>query len=293
MKTVRTEIRDTIFQSLADDGLTVETIRTGNGYFIFDLGENAVTIFKINGIKRWTFGMWITDTKTESGDPAYMIELFGQHDDLIDKFKPNRSPVIETMNAFTGFTSDWDPDKRKEDLFFITRAFKDHVWLIKRNPSFALAKYYYEVWDDKSESLPQWMFSHWWYYRISKPVRIWLTDKINMLWGEMICRLVNIIDGKRAHATFADKNKSNHDGWKMSPGKELVVLHKSQDDDIMYKIWRRWFGRRGRTGINWSTGDWIQVTHMWNDTETGKVEPFTFRQNVNYVSVPNSKNSDE
>lgn len=283
MKTTKKEIRDTIFMSLTDDGLTPVNVSTGNGYFIFDLGEDAVTIFKIHGIKRWTFGMWITDTKTESGDPAYMIELFGQHDDLIDKFKPNRSPVLETMKVFTSFMSDWDSDKRKDDLFFITRSFKNHVWLIKRNPSFALAKYYYEVWDGKSESLLRWLFHHWWYYRISSPLAEKMTDAVNTLWGKFLCRIINLVDGKHAHATFIDRNKVDNDGWKSSPGKELNILHKSQDveqdDDVMYKVWRRWFGRKGRTGVRWSAGDWILVTHMWNDTKTGKVEPFTYLKN--------------
>lgn len=277
MKTTKKEIRDVIFMSLTDGGLTPVEVRTGNGYFIFDLGEDAVTIFKISGIKRWTFGMWITDTKTKSGDSAYMIEIFGQHDDLIDKFKPNRSPVLVTTETFTGFTSDWDPDIRKNDLFFITRPFKDHVWLIKRNPSFALAKYYYEVWDGNSESLIRWLFDHWWYYRISKPLAEKMTDIVNTLWGKFLCSFINLVDGKRVHAKFTDKNKIDDDGWKLSPGKELDILHKSQDCDIQYKIWRRWFGRSGRTGVNWFAGDWIQVTHMWNNTESGTVEPFTFK----------------
>ena len=278
MTTTRKDVRDVIFMSLKDDGLEPISVNTGNGYFIFDLGEDAVTIFKIRGIKRWTFGMWITDTKTKSGDPAYKIELFGQHDDLIDKFKPDRSPVLETMKVFTGFTSrEGFLDKHKENLFFITRSFKEQVWMIKRNPSFALAKYYYNVWDGDSESLTRWLFNHWWHYRISSPLAEKMTDTVNTLWGKFLCRIINLLDGKRAHATFKDHNKSNDDGWKLSPGKELTILHKSQDDDVMYNVWRRWFGRKGMTGVNWSAGDWIRVTHVWNDTEKGELVPFTFK----------------
>lgn len=62
-----------------------------NGYFLFDFGENSVCHFKLKAIPDWRFGIWL------DSDGTY--EIFGDHRDLIDKFKPSRTYVSHSSLA--------------------------------------------------------------------------------------------------------------------------------------------------------------------------------------------------
>lgn len=66
-------------------------IRFGNGYFIFTYGINSVCHFRLKGLPDWQFGMWHHD----SGG----VSFFGEHDLLIDKFKPSRTYLSEVINS--------------------------------------------------------------------------------------------------------------------------------------------------------------------------------------------------
>lgn len=54
----------------------------GNSYFVFDRGENSVCHFTLKETPDWRYGLWLKD------NGGYYI--FGEHIELIDKFKPGR-----------------------------------------------------------------------------------------------------------------------------------------------------------------------------------------------------------
>jgi hypothetical protein len=89
-KLSKTKIKEILFKELEDNGFHVTNVEVGNGYFLFDLGQNSVVHFNIKEIPYWKFGFWIQkdDEKKE-----YTIEFFGEKIDWIDKFKPSRCTI--------------------------------------------------------------------------------------------------------------------------------------------------------------------------------------------------------
>lgn len=96
------EIADTMFSIMKTLGYKPYDISYGNGYFIFEMGEDSVVHFKLKGVwKSWKFGMWInsenlnkTEEITEENKYDHMIvQLFCQNEDWLDKFKPSRSSL--------------------------------------------------------------------------------------------------------------------------------------------------------------------------------------------------------
>lgn len=55
----------------------------GNGYFIFEFGNNIVAHFHIKELPLWKFGIWLNLNNK--------YQLFGEPIPLIDKFKPSRT----------------------------------------------------------------------------------------------------------------------------------------------------------------------------------------------------------
>lgn len=67
-----------------------------DGYFIFGRGTNSIVHFRINDCPGWKFGIWwnVPDKPEET---TINGEFFAQFEDAIDKFKPSRSSLCETI----------------------------------------------------------------------------------------------------------------------------------------------------------------------------------------------------
>lgn len=63
---------------------TIKEKQFGNGYFIFSMGINAVCHFELVDTPGWRYGIWLDGKK---------YRVFGEHNDLIDKFKPSATYV--------------------------------------------------------------------------------------------------------------------------------------------------------------------------------------------------------
>jgi hypothetical protein len=114
------EIAELMFSKMRKFGFTPYDIDYGNGYFLFEMGENSVVHFRIKEVwKNWKFGMWINsealeyykgddETKhcTSYEDEPNVVQLFCQHEHLLDKFKPSRSALCVNYKP-TDFTHDW------------------------------------------------------------------------------------------------------------------------------------------------------------------------------------------
>lgn len=98
-----------ILNMFAENGFPTYNVEYMDGYFIFDIGEDSVIHFRVKGVwSGWKFGMWIN-----SEDKEKTVELFVQHDDNIDKFKPTRSSIVEEFSLedfkddIVGFRIGW------------------------------------------------------------------------------------------------------------------------------------------------------------------------------------------
>lgn len=105
------KIAEYMFDVIRKFGFEPYDIQYGNGYFIFDHGEDSVIHFRVKGVwKHWKFGMWVNSEyledkyREEESEYFYkVVQIFAQHDTLIDKFKPSRSSLCVSYDAW-----DWD-----------------------------------------------------------------------------------------------------------------------------------------------------------------------------------------
>lgn len=75
-------------------------IKTGDGYYIFEFGDDTTSTFKIAEIPGWTFGTWLTNERTRGDNCSHKdkeIILFAQPTNYLDKFKPSRCLFKETF----------------------------------------------------------------------------------------------------------------------------------------------------------------------------------------------------
>ena len=96
------EIAENIFSNMRKLGYKPYDINYGDGYFIFDMGEDSVVHFRIKNVwKSWRFGMWINsenldkteEITDENRKDNLVVRLFCQNEDWLDKFKPTRSAL--------------------------------------------------------------------------------------------------------------------------------------------------------------------------------------------------------
>lgn len=109
------EIAEHMFEVMRGFGFKPYDINYGNGYFLFDMGEDSVVHFRLQGVwKHWQFGMWIRseyledkyreEEKSMACEDYYkVVQIFAQHDTWIDKFKPSRCSLCVQYEA-----CDWE-----------------------------------------------------------------------------------------------------------------------------------------------------------------------------------------
>lgn len=83
---VRTE---NIFRTIEKLGYHPIDIEYGNGYFVFEHGEDMVIHFHIKECKGWKFGIWW------NLEDKNQFDFFTQFEATIDKFKPSASTLVE------------------------------------------------------------------------------------------------------------------------------------------------------------------------------------------------------
>jgi len=247
----KTKIKNVILHILEKKGFHVTWQDTGNGYFIFDFGENSVTHFKLKECKGWKFGLWIryisqksideykekySDTKDES-KAGYHIEIFGQYINYIDKFKPSYSPISYSLEGFTKLEDPGNDDDDYGLLWTLLWKFISDISCIKNSPIFARAKFY-DACDSmyKKENLITWFIHDWIYYHIEEPWRNFKEITLNKLICKYLTFHINLFHHRKVKVNYTfSKNV-----W---PHFELNIRFKDNvSDDTMYKLYCRYFG---------------------------------------------------
>lgn len=125
------KIANSIFNELRKEGLIPVNVQFSNGYFIFEKGEDAVVHFKIKGVNKWKFGIWI-----DINDANKAIQVFAQHIDYINKFKPSDSTFCEVVSRKTllGIT------KAKSNSYWAYYCIIKMIKHIKNNPRLAFVQ---------------------------------------------------------------------------------------------------------------------------------------------------------
>jgi hypothetical protein len=112
------EIAEFMLNKINSFGFKPYKVDYGNGYFVFEMGDNSVVHFRLKGVwKHWKFGMWINtkcldenyrketqekyprgDGKEWEADDFKVVQVFCQYDHIIDKFKPAASTLCTDIN---------------------------------------------------------------------------------------------------------------------------------------------------------------------------------------------------
>ena len=95
-------MRGEILDYIKKIGFTPINVQCGNGYFIFDMGENSVVNFWIKELKGWKFGIWFHTFKPDENGKKEpdRCQFFAQRELFIDKFKPAASNYCEEIKAY-------------------------------------------------------------------------------------------------------------------------------------------------------------------------------------------------
>ena len=137
-------VNERILEKFRSKGLTIDHYEMGNGYFIFNYGENAVMHFKLKEAPQWKFGVWLTKFKERkirgkksSGD-YINIQIFAQNELWIDKFKPTRSYFCEELNVYWGRTYDEKNEVYIANEVLTDEKIDDELWDYQLIDPFAL-----------------------------------------------------------------------------------------------------------------------------------------------------------
>lgn len=89
---------------------TISEKEFGNGYFIYDIGGNAVCHFSLKETPEWKYGIWLLKNNK--------FTIFGEHIELIDKFKPNAC-YIKHENHIDEFIKEVKNIASNSKLYFV------------------------------------------------------------------------------------------------------------------------------------------------------------------------------
>ena len=180
-------MRGEIFDYIKKIGFTPINIQCGNGYFIFDMGENSVVNFWIKELKGWKFGIWFYSPKPdEDGEkrPDY-CQFFAQRELFIDKFKPAASNYCEEIKAY-------EENNKFFDKFSTLYVIKNLLYEMKYHPfiSFYKGVAYNDYIDRKSLV--------WFYIKENWDVKFYKTENKFNRWED--CAITKV------YLNYAKKN---------------------------------------------------------------------------------------
>lgn len=215
----RREAAEKVFDYIRKNKFKPINIKYGNGYFIFDKGEDGVVHFNIKGLHGWKFAMWINtneeELKNENGKDYPAIQFFCQHKLNIDKFKPSRSFFLEEY-SLKDIDSDFD------GVFW---NIKNMLQMIKRHPFVAFTM---DCCEDSCYNKSYILcYLDMKIYRIKRKIKEWWEDTWVKIWHGSKVWFVNrykVVD----KAELIDKN----DGyWKISPRYDMRIHFKVISED--------------------------------------------------------------
>ena len=216
---LRRKAAEKVFDYIRKNKFKPINIQYGNGYFIFDKGEDGVVHFNIKGLYGWKFAMWINtneeELKNDNGKDYPAIQFFCQHKLNIDKFKPSRSFFLEKYSL----------EDIKTDNDLVLYRIIEMLKMIKRHPFIAFIMDCYEDgYYNRSYIL---CYLNMKVYRIKKSIKEWWKDTCVKIWHGSKVWFVNrykVVD----KAELIDKNDNC---WKISPRYDMRIHFKVVSED--------------------------------------------------------------
>lgn len=119
------EFKIKLYEKLKKQKIEIKNEQIIDSYFIFEYEQNSIIHFYIQGLKKWKFGMWIGYYENKN---ISKIQIFTQHKDCIDKFKPSRSAFL--------YEKEFKDDSSIETLYMFELC--DMINMIKATPVLSL-----------------------------------------------------------------------------------------------------------------------------------------------------------
>lgn len=248
------EIAEQVFDYMISVGFKPYDIEWGNGYFIFDMGDDSVIHFRVKGVsKHWKFGMWV-DSETLSmdeeqmekertldgmryGDRRKVVRFFAQWDTCIDKFKPTRSDLLVDIDAVRwvdDMVNEFDPETTLWEIQKMLRTMRMHPLLC----------YAGVIGGDGGRSY--WDESFLWHFIKNEGETYFTKFRMHLMWliwvpytylKCWIAGKARIID----HIHIEDFEKENT-GWKTNYKYGVWVTFREDATDTDMVLWlNRWF----------------------------------------------------
>lgn len=215
----RREAAEKIFNYIRENKYKPINIQYGDGYFIFDMGNDGVVHFNIKGLHGWKFAMWIeTDPeklKIENDEKYPAIQFFCQHKLNIDKFKPSRSFFLEKFDL---------EDITSDDTWRFCYI-RDMIQMIRRHP---FVSFTMDACEDRFYNKSYiGCYLDMRFYRMKQSIKEWCKDTWIRVWHGSKMWFINkykVVDSIR----LVDKNE---DGWKVSPRYDMRIHFKVISDN--------------------------------------------------------------
>lgn len=265
----RYDVAQRIFDYIKAEGFEVYDIRRGNGYFIFDMGDDGVIHFKIKGLHDWLFAMWINTNEEElhndNGKDFPALQFFTQYELLLDKFKPSRSWFCEN------YSYDEVVKGMNDDYKYVYYDIINMLKMIKYHP---LLSFYHDNWGDKyvTHKSVLWCYLRSIFYEVKSSIEDWWNEFSVYRWTKLkaaICKHYKIVDS----ISVVD---GNGDGWKVTPRytchihfKQLYFNDKQEEEEL--RMLNVWFRKN-----NWGELD-IELTREGNVSESGNLIRYGYR----------------
>lgn len=146
IKKTNVKRHEQILQELAKQ-LTVTNKEFADSYYYIQLGWTSRCFFRLTETPGWRYAVWL-----ENDEQFYLI---GEHEELVDKFRPTRT-YVSTLNDIDGFVSKVKDIQNNPDLYFVDsltygKALVDYK--IEEGEDYA---YGYQVVPEKNEETGLW-----------------------------------------------------------------------------------------------------------------------------------------
>lgn len=213
------EVIERVFDKIENDfsymPVKIASKNYGNGYYLFTFGDDSVCHFTVKGLKRWLFAVWTVYNEEKK---KWHINMFGEHMDYIDKFKPT---AVEISYEF-----DWDETTEFDNVAMYS--FTRNIYDIKKAPIARKFQYY-----GHGKGIIKFTLSAFWHYRITKPLKRF--KDINLVY--MYLRFAKAMYTLR----FKKRNNKFHvnivDRPSFIPRYEFRLVYTDCDDDYIYDVY--------------------------------------------------------
>lgn len=190
--------------------------------FLFEFGEDTVCHFKIKGAKYWLFGIWAIPEE----DGSITIDLFGEHEWYINKFKPTQTIISERYIL--------KPNGSIDDLEYEFLSSIKNISQIANYPVLGYMKHY---WRNSKENPLTMYIKDWTFYKIENPIIEWKENNLNIFLAKIYKVYTKLRWGKFINISIIDNSGED---FKIHPRFELKIEFKQNvDEDIIYYIYHK------------------------------------------------------